>query len=193
MTTQVFVEGGARGSLAKQCRAAFGLFLQKAGVSRQSTQVTACGSRGDAYGKFSRAVSRGQPAMLLVDAEAPVTAQGPWQHLSGNDTWNRPSGATDDQCHLMVQIMESWFLADADAVESYYGSGFRKQNLSRNPNVEQVPKQDVLSGLDRATRNTRKGRYNKGKHGFEILDRLDPDKVRAASPYANRFLGTLTI
>ena len=93
----------------------------------------------------------------------------------------------------MVQVMESWFLADADAVESYYGAAFRKQALPRNPNVEQVPKEDVLRDLDRAARGTQKGGYSKGKHGFEILDRLDPDKVRAASPYANRFLGTLTI
>ena len=130
--------------------------------------------------------------MLLVDAEQPVTAQGPWQHLKQRDNWDRPDGATDDQCHLMVQVMESWFLADADALESFYGSGFRKQALPRNPNVEQVPKEDALRGLDRAARGTQKGGYSKGKHGFQILDRLDPDKVRAASPYAKRFLVTLT-
>ena len=192
MTTHLFVEGGAKGNLAKQCRGAFGSFLQKAGVARQGFQVIACGSRGDAYSKFGSAVRKGQAAILLVDAESPVTAAGPWQHLRQSDRWNRPRGATDDQCHLMVQIMESWFLADADALESYYGQGFRKQALPGNPNVEQVPKQDVLDGLDRSARNTRKRNYSKGKDGFEILASLDPAKVRSASTYAERFINALT-
>ncbi len=87
--------------------------------------------------------------------------------------------------------MESWFLADADAVESYYGRGFRRQALPQNPNVEQVPTQDVLRGLGGATRRTPKGRYSKGKHAFELLERIDPAKVRAASPYADRFIGAI--
>ena len=131
--------------------------------------------------------------MLLIDAEAPVNAQGPWQHLRTSDGWARPRGATDDQCHLMVQVMESWFLADADALESFYGSGFRKQALPRNPNVEQIPKEDVLRGLDRAARGTQKGGYSKGKHGFEILASLDPITVKQAAPYANRLLGALSV
>ncbi len=87
--------------------------------------------------------------------------------------------------------MESWFLADADTVESYYGSGFRKQDLPRNPDIEQIPKQDVLNGLDRATRQSPKGRYSKGKHAFELLERIDPAKVRAASDYADQFINAL--
>ena len=192
MKTQVFVEGGAQGRPARHLRIAFGSFMAKAGVSRQHFQVIACGSRGDAYNKFSGEVRKGLPAILLVDAEMPVADQRPWQHLRRSDNWDRPNGATDDQCHLMVQIMESWFLADADNVESYYGSGFRRQALSRNPDVEQVPKQDVRSGLDRATRQTPKGSYSKGKHAFELLERIDPAKVRAASHYADRFINALT-
>ena len=45
--------------------------------------------------------------MLLVDAERPVASSGPWGHLNAPpDSWVRPAGATDDQCHLMVQVME---------------------------------------------------------------------------------------
>lgn len=191
MKTHVFVEGGAQGRPARQLRIAFGSFIAKAGVERQRFQVIACGSRGDAYNKFNGEVSKGLPAILLVDAESSVTAPGPWQHLRASDGWVRPRGATDDQCHLMVQVMESWFLADADAVESYYGRGFRRQALPQNPNVEQVPTQDVLRGLGGATRRTPKGRYSKGKHAFELLERIDPAKVRAASPYADRFIGAI--
>ena len=192
MAAQVFVEGGGQGrNRLKGFRNAFISFLERAGANRRNFRVIACGSRGDTYRKFSSAVRKGEPAMLLVDAEQPVTASGPWQHLRESDGWDRPGSATDDQCHLMVQIMESWFLADAEAVESYYGPSFRMQDLPRNPNVEQVPRQDVLSGLERAASNTRKSGYSKGKHSFEILARIDPAKVRVASPYANRFISAL--
>ena len=134
--------------------------------------------------------------MLLVDAEGPVsapaTAAQPWQHLQARDGWERPPRATDGQCHLMVQVMESWFLADREALGAYYGQGFRAGSLPQNPNVEQVAKDDVLNRLEQATRDTNKGRYNKGKHSFDLLERLVPSKVTNASPYAKRFIDALT-
>jgi hypothetical protein len=36
-----------------------------------------------------------------------------------------------------------------------------------------------------------KGEYRKGKHSFELLGQLDPDKVMAASPHAKRLLDIL--
>ena len=92
----------------------------------------------------------------------------------------------------MVQIMESWFLADVEALEKYYGQGFRQSALPRNPKIEAVPKQDIIKGLEQATRATRNCQnYNKGKHSFEILALLDPAKVRKQSPYADRFFEEL--
>lgn len=119
--------------------------------------------------------------MLLVDAEGPVTAAGPWEHLAEPDGWERPAGAEDGQCHLMVQVMEAWFLADKAALTSYYGQGFAESALPRDPLVEEVPKADVLTGLTRATRNTTKGRYSKGSHSFGIPERSRPDSCRASS------------
>ena len=154
-------------------------------------KIIACGSRGDAYRSFTRAQASGQPAMLLVDAEEPVRAVGPWEHLKVSDNWDRPPGATDDQCHLMVQVMESWFLADVDALESFYGQGFRNGSLPANRDVEQVSKQDVLNGLAQATARSGKGSYKKAAHSYDILGRLNPGKVRAASSYAARFMEAL--
>ena len=129
--------------------------------------------------------------MLLVDAEEPVNETGPWQHLNNRDGWSRPDGATDDQCHLMVQIMESWFLADQDALKEFYGGDYQDDARPQNPHIEQIAKQDVLDGLRDASRNTQKGRYNKGAHSFEILAKLDPEKVMDVSPYAKRFIEAL--
>ena len=154
--------------------------------------VKAWGPRNDAYKNFMKAHAKpGVIAVLLVDSEDPVTARTAWQHLRERDGWSRPARATDVQCHLMVQVMESWFLADPDALERFYGQGFRKSALPRNPKIETVSKRDVENGLSRSTANSRKGRYHKGKHSFEILAKIDPGKVMAASDHAATFINAL--
>ena len=92
----------------------------------------------------------------------------------------------------MVQVMESWFLADREALGAYYRQGFRDSSLPQNPRIEEAGKDDVLNGLEQATRDTSKGRYNKGNHSFDLLARLAPAKVTNASPYAKRFIDALT-
>ena len=189
---KLYVEGGGRRALNRECRKAFGAFLANAGIAPGRVEVEACGPRGDAYTTFSADVHSGLRAILLVDAEGPVTVQSSWQHLQANDGWSRPQGAADSQCHLMVRIMESWFLADAGTLEAFYGRGFRRQALPANADIEQIPKQDVLNGLGQAARNTSKGSYKKGAHSFEILAKLDPAKVKDASPYAARLIQALS-
>lgn len=193
MSILLYVEGGgSKGKVNTDCRKAFQSFIKRAGVN-QSVRVVACGSRGDAFNSFEREHRRGgQQAVLLIDADSPVTTQSPWQHIQSNHGWNRPRGTSDKQCHLMVQIMESWFLADVNALESFFGTGFRSQSLPRNPNIEDVLKEDVENGLKRASRDTGPGEYNKGKHSFNILAMLDPEKVKKASPHADRFIKSLS-
>ncbi|MYB77715.1 MAG: DUF4276 family protein [Chloroflexi bacterium] len=150
-----------------------------------------CGSRETAYKDFCRAIESGETALLLVDAEELVTVPGPWQHLRSSDNWIPPRSTTDDHCHLMVQVMESWFLADTAALKSYFGQGFRERALPKDPQIERIPKRDVETRLEQATRGTSKGTYSEGKHSFEILAELDPAKVREKSPYAERLFSTL--
>jgi hypothetical protein len=111
--------------------------------------------------------------------------------IAARDGWRRPHGAADDQCHLMVQIMESWFLADKVGLASFYGQGFRENALPASQEVEQIPKADVLSGLAQATRDTRKGSYSKGSHSFHILADVDLASVEDAAPHARHLLETL--
>jgi hypothetical protein len=189
VSVKLCVEGGGdRKTLRRNLRRGLGKFIEKAGLQGRMPRIVACGSRNDAYDSFRTALDRGERAMLLVDAEEPVSTSGPWQHLKARDGWNRPGGATDGQCHLMVQVMESWFLADADALESFYGKDFRRQELPANPNIEQVSKRDVLNGLASATRDTTRGPYDKGAHSFDILANLNPAQVRCSSPHANRLI-----
>ena len=193
VSARLFVEGGGDNKALKAvCRRGFREFIEKAGAAGRISNIVPCGSRGNAFNSFRAALNVGESALLLVDAEGPVTAQGAWQHLKVSDNWDRPANATDAQCHLMVQVMESWFLADADALASFYGQGFNRGALPANPNIEQVSKGDALAGLDQAARNTGKGGYKKGPEGYDILARLDPGKVRNASPFAECFVQALS-
>ena len=88
--------------------------------------------------------------------------------------------------------MEAWFLADRDTLAAFFGTGFNENALPGRSDVENVSKDDLLRGIENATRRcTPKGRYGKGKHSFQILEHLNPDKVTTASPYAKRLVDTL--
>jgi hypothetical protein len=86
----------------------------------------------------------------------------------------------------MVQIMESWFLADIDALRAYYGNGLQEKNLKGNPTVENRPKDDVYSGLTSATKGTKRGEYHKTKHAPALLAAIDVSLVRAAALNCDR-------
>ena len=194
MRVRIFVEGGSQGSAKSGCRQAFRTFFQKV-IPPGSFTVVASGGRGAAFKDFCLALrqNQGDYIILLVDSEEAVAA-GPWQHLAARhgDEWRRPTGATDDQVHLMVQVMEAWFLADQHALADYYGQGFLAASLPRQPNIELISKKDVFRALEHASKSTKtKGAYHKTKHGFDLLERIDPDLVRVASAHAERLLALL--
>ena len=193
---RLYVEGGGVRKTSKSaCRRGFQSFVEKSGLKGRMPEIIASGSRMNAYSRFAKrskiTVNENECALLLVDAEGPVRNQRPWEHLKDRDGWNHPDGIADDQCHLMVQAMESWFLADRAALGEFFGHGFQVNALPSNPQIEQIAKKDVVDGLNRASRNTTKGRYDKGRHSFEILEKIDPKKVTDASPYAKRLIETL--
>lgn len=146
MSVAIYVEGGGDSKrLRSDCRRGFGKFFEKAGLKGRMPKVRACGSRDKAFDQFSTAFdqspSEGDTTLLLVDSEGPVAPGAtPWSHLEKRDKWQRPPGVGDDNVHLMVQFMESWFLADKECLAEYFGSGFREASLPANPNVEEVPK-----------------------------------------------------
>nr|HRC87844.1 DUF4276 family protein [Thermoanaerobaculia bacterium] len=190
-----YVEGGGQSkALRAQCRRGFAQFLSRAGLAGRMPRVVACGARTDAFKSFALACTAARAegdSILLVDAEGPVSAANPWDHLSTQDGWKRPSGAREGQCQLMVQCMESWFLADREALSRYFGQGFQTSSLPAGNEVEKVGKQEVLFGLDRAARPTAKGGYAKGEHSFRLLGLVDPELVARAAPSAARLLAEL--
>jgi len=199
VSVKVYVEGGGdhNKALDSQCRRGFSDFFRKAGLEGRMPRVVACGGRQQAYDAFRTAhatAGAGCLPILLVDSEAPVIVADPWEHvrLRPGDGWLRPAGAAHDQLHLMVQAMEAWFYADKDELQKYFRQGFRPSAMSSRQDVENIPKDDLLAGIEQATRDSNKGKYSKGRDSFEILARICPARVRAASSvHANRLLNVL--
>jgi hypothetical protein len=211
---KLFVEGGGDShSLHIMCRKAFNNFLKKSGLAGMMPRIIASGPRQAAYDDFCTAINNGEEAVLLVDSETAVIIPSdnsvkkddsktwkPWYHLKNRqgengvlaDNWNRPGAASDEDCHLMVQIMESWFFADVDALKRYYGQGFSENVIPKRQDIENISKNDILDILSKATNKTQKGKYNKGAHSFDLLEMIDPHKVVNQSPWAKRFVDLLS-
>lgn len=83
-------------------------------------------------------------------------------------------------------------MADKNSLIDFFGQGFNANALPKNPDVEKIPKSEVFNGLKNATRNTKtKGKYGKGQHSFEILSRINPEKVRVSSKHADVLIRTV--
>ena len=191
--SRIYLEGGGNHNKALQTelRAAFRTFFEKAGV-KALPRLVACGGRQQTYERFRQACKNEEGLIiLLVDSEGPVAEEGPWEYLGRREKWERPPGAIEEQAQLLVQQMESWFLADIQTLERYFGEGFRSTQCPEPTDVEVIPRSDVMTKLCRASRGSRRGEYHKGKHQCDILERLEPNRVRRASRHCVRLIDLL--
>ena len=196
---RIYIEGGGDGRETKaRLRQGFSAFLsqlrERARDRSIRWEVVACGSRESTFRNYKTALDSHPDAfnVLLVDAEAPVISDRPWEHLHRRDNWDNP-GVEDKHCHLMVQCMEAWLIADREAIRGYYGQHFQENALPNNPDVEAVDKDRLIDALQNATRNTTKGKYHKTRHGPEILERIRSEEVRSKSQYCERLFHTLLV
>jgi hypothetical protein len=190
----VYMEGGGRASKDGKARLRQGMaeFIRKVvSQKRLGWKVVACGSRNDAHDAFRNA-NRTSPEnfnILLVDSEGPGT-QPPRIHLKERDGWNL-TGVSEESIHLMIQVMETWIVADPDKVAAYYEQGFVKSALPRAQDLEGVEKERIYDALKRATAKTQKGEYHKIKHAADLLEEIDPAIVRRRCPSCDRLFATL--
>ena len=201
---KIFVEGGSKGALNSSCRRGFRVIIQKslpAGCGL-SFDIIPCGSRTSAFKDFCTALANGEAdALLLVDGEDVITnpdpqtglTRDPWQHLAAGSAplRPRPARATTAHAHLMAVSMETWLVADAKNLATYYGKGFQASALPTNAQLETVTKSALYDSLCRATRSTAKRKYCKRDHSFAILATLDPAVIQQRLPHAKRFFDFL--
>ena len=195
MTVALYVEGGGDNRRqSAQFREGWTKFFAAAGLGGRMPRVVRGGSRKQTFDRFAKDVAGRRPdviPLLLVDSEDSVSPDhSVWQHLQARDGWIKPPGARENDAFLMVQVMETWFLADRDALRRYFGVQFAENALRQWPELEAVPKQTVLDALQRATAQCQR-RYAKGKVSFGLLERIDPTRVEAACPHSKALLDRL--
>lgn len=195
VAAKIYAEGGGEGPLYDTLfRQAWTEFFKAAGLTGRMPRPVRGKGRGQTFDMFRTAISNpreGEIPFLLVDSEAPVAARHTvWQHLKAHDNWDRPTGASDDQAFLMVQVMETWLIADSAMLHQYFRSGFQDKAIKKWPMLESVPKATIFETLAKATADCAK-QYAKGKVSYELLGRLNPQLVENACPNAKRLLDRL--
>ncbi len=193
----IFMEGGGPGSAGAQIRRGMDGFLASARdaarMKRIRWKLVPCGSRANTFARFREAVVQAPESMvhiLLVDSEAAVKNEDPRTHLRHQDGWD-PAGVPVEAIQLMVQIMETWIVADPKALAQYYGKGFAEAKLPRRTNLEEEPKKRILHTPKDATKSTGKGAYHKIRHAGSLLGRIDAATVRSRCPRCERFFNEL--
>ena len=196
MSVAIYMEGGGNGkdtkdALRRGMDVLLGPLKQVARARSMRWKLVCCGPRDSAFRGFRNAARNGDATivMLLVDAEGPV-ATDPSEYLEGRDGWDM-TGTDANLVHLMVQTMETWIVADADALAGYYGQHFNTRALPGAANLEGVAKRDVEDALRRATERTQKGRYHKIRHASELLQRMDAETVKTRCHHCRRLFDDL--
>jgi len=157
-----------------------------------------CGPRSKAHMSFINAIIDHPDSfnILLVDSERPVTKSSPWQHLREiPDRMETPQGATDKQCHLMVEAMEAWIITDVESLKLFYEQGFNEKEIPVTDNVtndvEKISKAKLLKSLEEATIKSKGKKYHKTRHAPKLLQIIDPLIVREKASYCERFFKTI--
>ena len=91
----------------------------------------------------------------------------------------------------MVQMMETWFVADREMLREFYGQGFQESALPKADDVEGIAKEKIAKALKKATRNTQKKTYDKAKHAPLILEKIRLKQVQEKAPHCRQFVETV--
>lgn len=197
-SVRIYFEGGGTASARAMLRKGLKEFLrdqeEKAREKGISIDVIVCGSRDSTIRDFDRGRTDHPRALniVLVDSDQELSCSR-LEFLRNAGFTQQLIKVANDDCHLMVQVMESWFIADRDALKRFYGEGFKINTVPRSSNIEVVEKDRVLRILSEATRNSRKGSYHKIQHGAKLLELVDSGKVRSVSKHCDEFLGRLEV
>jgi hypothetical protein len=117
--------------------------------------------------------------VLLVDAETVVPQNNHvWDVVArrAEDRWQRPPWATENHLYLMVHFVETWLLADQDALQTFFGRDFNRRPLPTT-DLESRSKDEIETALHKATKDSSKGAYRHGQ-AHEIIGIIKPERVK---------------
>ena len=211
---RLYIEGGGRADPdpaqisreamvddnAEAFRRGWQIFFNKASVDGHTLEIAVGGGQEEAFALFSsqlnRYVEQEEPEpkpLLLVDSEEPVApGHTVWDHLQSRHQhrFAKPTDADGQSAFLMVQAMETWFVADPPALQRFFGSSLDTSVFQDLPPLETILKEDALDKLRQATLRCRQ-HYSKGRRSYGILAEIDPETVAAACPHARQLLDYL--
>lgn len=193
---KLYVEGGGKGTSKNatiRIQQGFDSFFKElkdaARDKKISFRIIPSSDTETTYDDFMRGVRTSPESfnMLLVDSDEAV---GKDESASTflqrkHKKWDLQK-IDDERCHLMVQIMEAWFIADIDALKKFYGQNFKESAIPKNKNVEAIEKEVIEKALKAATAKTQKEEYQKIKHGGKLLEFINPVKVCEAAQHCRR-------
>lgn len=193
VSIKIYIEGGGEGKdLDIRFREAWSRFFKRAGLAGKMPRPVRGKGRANTFDLFSTAIQHCQPGeipILLLDSEDPVKPDNTvWQHLKAREGWDKPNKATNEHAYLMVQVMETWLLADLANLSNFFGSKFKPDKIADWPDLEAVPKLSVLDALYRATAQCGKRQYAKGRISFDVFGQISPELVQQKCPQAKLFL-----
>lgn len=189
MTSYLFIEGAETKKAVSRCREAFAKLFMNAGLPHSRVRFFPSGSRDNAFRNFANAK---EPAFLLVDSEDPLKdLESAWAHLKSRDShWKPPSWAANSHVLFMTTCMETWIVADRDALKRHYGQHLQESALPALVNLENQHRHIIHKKLIHATRNCQ-NQYRKGERSFKILAELNPDELQRHLPSFARVIRIL--
>jgi len=192
---KLYIEGGGDGATQDTAfRAGWAAFFEKAGL-RKMPRLIRGGGRGQTFDAYCTGVKTRRPdelPLLLVDSEDLVNVgHDAWPHLKASDKWTKPRGAETADAFLMITCMETWFVADREALKAFFHDCWKDKALPKWPDLEKVEKGRILQALDKATAGCGDRKYAKGKVSFDLLKVIDPKVVERHLPSASALLDRL--
>jgi hypothetical protein len=192
----VYIEGGGDSKELKiLCRKGFRILLENCGFRNNMLKLVSCGGRESAFQDFQIAhknKSNSDFVAMLIDSEEILTdLNETWNHLKIRDSWDKPPGSENEQVLFMTTCMETWIVADRDALIKHYGSKLQEKALPSLVNLESRSHQEIQNDLSHATRNCSNA-YKKGKRSFFVLEKLSPDILEMHLPSFARVKHILT-
>ena len=92
-----------------------------------------------------------------------------------------PLGDGAEQVLLMTTCMETWIVADREALKKHFGDKLQLNALPATQDLEAGQRKDILDKLVHATRNC-KTPYAKGSRSFEVLSLVNPAALKTLLP-----------
>ena len=196
MEIKLYVEGGGKGSHKRatiKLQQGFDSFFKEikelARSKKISFKIIPAGNTQSTYDDFIFSVENSPQSfnLLLVDSDDALGENEPARSFLQKKykKWKLKT-VKDEQCHLMVRIMESWLIADVDALKEFYGQGFNAGAIPKNRNVEEITKEQIEKSLKSAIAKTNKNEYHKIEHGAKLLEKINPKKVCEAAPHCEK-------